>query len=483
MRKREELYPDYGAEAAKIKQDGISEELLNSMIDKHKHCRNCMKKLYERYEVLQEAVPIFQRKPRFEEDTINNRVNNDFFGEICDFKIGYFAGKPISYSYNRSEDSKADTGGEEAVGRANKVLADFVYLNSFPDVDMEVTKFATVCGYSGRLLYHDPEGRERAMPTPPWETILLSEMGDITEPDFAVRYCQHKDLDNVEYWTAEFYDGETIRFYRGDYGALKDTGETKENLYELCPLQGVPNNLEMLGDAEKVLGEIDDYDRVFSDESNEIESFANAYMEYKNVQMEDGDIDKAQSSGSIQYSTDPGVDGHVGFITKDTSGTQTQQHLDRLEDNIYRFSKTPNLNDESFGTASGVALKFRLTGLESKCGMFQSKMQKAGIYLFRALAKAWGKKGIRFDPLEVDMKFSRNFSLDLVSEAQAAQTMIAAGLPKRVVYGLAFSGIDDVDEVLQEIENEKEDIPPLEEGQVTVNAGTSKAADTGQADQ
>ena len=97
MRKREELYPDYGAEAAKIKQDGISEELLNSMIDKHKHCRNCMKKLYERYEVLQEAVPIFQRKPRFEEDTINNRVNNDFFGEICDFKIGYFAGKPISY--------------------------------------------------------------------------------------------------------------------------------------------------------------------------------------------------------------------------------------------------------------------------------------------------------------------------------------------------------------------------------------------------
>ena len=77
---------------------------------------------------------------------------------------------------------------------------------------------------------------------------------------------KRQDLDNVEYWTAEFYDGETIRFYRVDYGALKDTGETKENLYELCPLQGVPNNLEMLGDAEKVLGEIDDYDRVFSDE-------------------------------------------------------------------------------------------------------------------------------------------------------------------------------------------------------------------------
>ncbi len=58
------------------------------------------------------------------------------------------------------------------------------------------------------------------------------------------------------------------------------------------PAAGSPEQPGNAGGCGKVLGEIDDYDRVFSDESNEIESFANAYMEYKNVQMEDGDIDK-----------------------------------------------------------------------------------------------------------------------------------------------------------------------------------------------
>ena len=179
---------------------------------------------------------------------------------------------------------------------------------------------------------------------------------------------------------------------RGDYGALKDTGETKENLYELCPLQGVPNNLEMLGDAEKCWARSTITTGYFPTRATRSNPLPTPTWNIRMSRWKMETSTKAQSSGSIQYSTDPGVDGHVGFITKDTSGTQTQQHLDRLEDNIYRFSKTPNLNDESFGTASGVALKFRLTGLESKCGMFPVKMQKAGIYLFRALAKAWGKK-------------------------------------------------------------------------------------------
>lgn len=463
MRKRNELYPDYSAELQEIKRCGMTEKLLNHIIAKHKRCRLCMKSLYERYEVLQEAVPIFHRRPRFAEDTINNRVNNDFFGEICDFKIGYFAGKPVAYSYNRSRDSQEDTGGSEAVDVANKALADFVYLNSFYDLDMEITKFATVCGYSGRLLYHNLEGEERVMPIPPWEAILLSETGDIAEPDYGVRYCCQRDVEGQEYWTAEFYNKEEILFYKGPYGALRESESPKENLYDICPLQGIPNNLEMLGDCEKVLEEIDDYDRTFSDESNEIEAFANAYMEYKNVNMEDEDILKAQMSGSIQYHTDPDVEGHVGFITKNTDGAQTQQHLKRLEDNIYRFSKTPNLNQEAFGTAAGIALKFRLTGLESKCGMFQAKMQKAALYLFRCLSNAWRRRGVLFDPLEVDMKFSRNFPLDLEGEARTAQMMIAAGLPKRVAYAYAFTGIDDVDEVLQEIENEQNGIPPLTE--------------------
>ncbi len=490
VRKESELYPDFGAEIRALDEQGATPELVSRIIQKHKPCHDRMIELYQRYEVLDEHVPIFMRKPRFAEDdaAINNRISNDFFGEICDFKIGYFAGKPIAYSYNHSQDSAEDTGGDAAVDNASKAISDFAALNNMPDADMEITKFATVCGYAGRLLYHDTEGQERVRYLPPYEAAVLSRTGDMTQPDYAVWYYNLYNLDGTQTLHAEFYSAEPLRVFEGQLGALKEIelpSEQAANLYGLCPLQGIPNNREALGDAEKVLPLIDDYDRSLSDQSNDVESFASAYMVWDNVNADDKDITRAQSSGTIQVRSKEG--GKVYFLTKDGGDTQAKEHLDRVEDNIYRFSKTPNLNDEAFGTASGIALKFRLTGLETKCGMFQAKMQSAATWMFRCLSNAWEKRGVTVDPLEVDLKFSRNFPLDLLSEAQAAQQMIAAGLPKRVAYSLAFPEIDDVDEVMQEIEVEKDDIPALEDGQVTEddttdNGPDAETADTGTSD-
>ena len=60
----------------------------------------------------------------------------------------------------------------------------------------------------------------------------------------------------------------------------------------------------------------------------------------------------------------------VYYLTKDINDSFNEHHLDRLERNIYRFSKTPNLNDETFNAASGISLKFKLTAFEAKCGAF-----------------------------------------------------------------------------------------------------------------
>ena len=483
VRDRLDLYPDYTAEIAEIEKNGITEELLQRIIWKHRHNAIYNRGLYERYEAITEAVPIFDRKPRFEEEAnaINNKLNNDFFGEIIDFKTGYFAGKPIAYSYSDTEESKEDTGGEEARDTASKALTDFVTRNNMFDVDMEVTKLASICGYAGRLLYHDEDGNERVMPVKPFECIVLSNT-DITEPEFAVRYYKTTDIHDNEVWHAEFYDSEKIRYYEGSLSALKATGEETENLYGYCPLQGIPNNSEMLGDAEKVLSLIDGYDRALSDNSNDIESFANAYMVFENVNMDEKERAKGQRSGAFQYWTGGQNMGKIYFLTKDFNDAFTENHLNRLEENIYRFSKTLNLTDESFGSlTSGVSLKFKLTGLETKCGMFQAKMQSAGVYMFKLLAASWEKKRIEIDPLQCCMDFQRNFPLDLQSEAQAVQALINAGLPKRIAYA-QLSFVDDVQYVLDEIEAEKEDIPsllqPVKEDEESGNPAANKNEDS-----
>ena len=475
MRTKLQKYPDYTAEIQAIENSGITDALLNRIIEKHKPNAERSRELLARYEALADGVPIFHREPRFETDReakkeiINHRINNDFFSEIVDFKTGYFAGNPIAYSYSNTSEALEDTSEaddtvaemEAARDEAVKCITDFVVRSNMYDVDMECTKYASICGYSGRLFYIDTEGEERVMVSPPNETIILSKTKDITHPTYGVRYYTVTDINDVETVKAEFYDENTVYYAEGFPGALHIVS-SEPNLFGMCPLQGIPNNREMLGDCEKVLALIDSYDRALSDNSNEVDSFANAYMVFENVELQEEEMRKMQASGAFQFYTNGTNGGKVYFLTKEINDSFLEHHLDRLEENIYRFSKTPNLSDEAFGTASGISLKFKLTGLETKCGMFEAKMRSAGTYMFLLLSKAWAKKQIKVDPLLCTMDCSkRNFPLDLQSEAQSVQALIAAGLPKRVAFETALSCIDDVEAVMQEIEMEKDSIPSL----------------------
>lgn len=469
MRSKIEMYPDFTAEIEYLDNNGVDPYIIAKIIEKHLPNSIYNKHLFDRYTCVTEGVPIFGRHPRFDdknEEAINNRINNDFFSEIVDFKTGYFAGTPIAYSYSNTAEAKRETAETDksnadlARDEVSKALSDFVALNNMYDVDMETTKLAGICGYAGRLLYID-DGTERVMPIAPYEAVILSNT-DITEPKYALRYYTVKDLGGTEYYNITFYDDKRIRHYTGtSYNALEElTDEEEVNLYGVCPLQGIPNNRELVGDAEKTLELIDTYDRNISDASNDIESFSSAYMVIENLMLDDDDITRAQTNGILQVNTGTN-NGKVYFLTKDLNDTYVSNQLARIEKNIYRFSKTPNLNDEAFGTASGVALKFKLTGLEAKCGMFQAKMVSAGVYMFRALTNSWGNKGIKANPLQIIMDFSRNFPLDLLSEAQAVgQLLSTGGVSKRTAIS-QLSFVDDPDYELELVEEEKNNIPSL----------------------
>lgn len=462
MRTEMELVPKYTAELEEIRKNGITTELLYKIIQKHLPNSMYNRKLYERYMAIYGGVPIFDRQPRYEEENpINNRVNDDFFSEIVDFKVGYFAGEPISYSYSNTDESEQKTGGESAVDEATDTLTNFTTRNNMFGVDMETTKNASIYGYSGRLFYIDREGTERVMPVHGYETIILSDT-DISEPECAIRYYKTTDINDITHWVVEFYDNTYITTYKGELMSLEQV-DRKPHLFNYCPLQGIANNKECIGDAEKVLSLIDDYDKVVSDNSNEVEAFVHALM-MVGVNVDDEVIKKAQKSGVLVVPpVGTNANGEpVKWVTKNINDAFTEHHLQRLEDNIYRFSKTPNLNNDLFSSASGIALKFRLHGLETKCAAFEANVINSAQHMWRVLCSSWNKKGIQADPLQFVMEFHRNFPMDRLNDAQTAQAYIAAGLPKEWVYS-QIPGIDDVDYILELIKSEKEDITPLYE--------------------
>lgn len=426
----------------------VTSDIIKDLIEEHTATRVRMMKLYERYKALDSGVPIFTREvPDYEK--INNQLNNDFFSEIVDTKIGYFMGKPVVYSVDR------EVSGQEVM---DKTLQDFLMRNSVEDLDSETAKFAAICGLGARLLYIDGEGQERAMNVHPWECIFVYDRS-IDEPQFALRYyvMTVKIGDRTEERTrVEWYDSEKVTFYIDDNGVFVLDDMEPQNpmphMYEGIPLVAFPNNEELQGDAEKVLPLIDAYDRALSDVNSELEAFRLAYMIFYGFEPDEEIIEMAQQTGAFGI-RNPEDGAKIEFLTKQLNDTIIENHLNRLEQNILRFSKSVNFGDEQFaGNLSGIAMKYKLFALESKCITSERKFTKSLRQQFKVLATAWAKKGISIDFTDIWFQFKRNFPLHLLDEAQTSATLKGQVSERTRLSLLSF--VDDVEYEMDQMAQE-----------------------------
>lgn len=425
---------DYQYEVDVIRESGITTDLLKRIIEKHSKQAVAMKKLYARYQ--QVDVPI-QKRTLDDPMQVNNRIANDFMGEIVDTKVGFFAGQPITYSYT------------DDIPTVNEAIQEFIKRNRIADLDAEVTKWATIAGYGARMLYIDTDGTPRAVNVPPYEVVLLGTMG-IDEPDYALRYYT-VETQGEPIIRAEFYDATTYTTYEGTDGAsLQLTLDAQDHGFEKCPLVGYMNNEELQGDAVKVLGEIDAYDRTLSDINSEIEAFRSAYLAlYGVMPPREGEDESFATAGTLYLQ-----DGQEAkFITKAIQDTVVENHLNRLHANIYRLSGTPDLTSEGFASqSSGIAIRLKMTALENKAATFERKFKSASVRMFEILADYYRVKRIDLDPYKVDMKFTRNLPIDWLYEAQV-QAALKGNVPTVERLKL-FKGIEDAEAAAEALEEE-----------------------------
>ena len=88
-------------------------------------------------------------------------------------------------------------------------------------------------------------------------------------------------------------------------------------------------------------------------------------------------------------------------------------------------------------------------------------MNSAAVYMFKLLASSFAKKQIAFDPLQCYITFKPNFPVNVQSEAQAVSALINTGYPRRKAFE-QLPWVDDVEEIMELIEEEKNDIPDLD---------------------
>lgn len=451
------MLPDFSYEIERIQQGGITPDLVKRILKKFEPRQTEMMGLYLRYLADRRGVPIFRR--RLDDNRkVNNMLANDYLGEIVDMKTGYFAGNPISYNYSK------DVEGYKA---SQDLITRFASVNNLPDLDVEITKMAAICGYGARLMYIDEQARERAKNLPAYGTVFLTSSGDITEPEYSLYVYTVLNERDSPIRKVEFYDDTHTHYFietRSNSNTYMVEKLPEPHPFGMCPVVGFPNNAELQGDAEKVLSLIDAVDRTMSDVNSEIEAFRLAYMAFIGGEITEDELNEARKTGAFNMPDG----GDVKFIVKDLNDDIVEHHLDRLHDNIYRFSKTPDLSDDAFGggTQSGEARKYKLLGLEMKTGFFENKFRSASKRMFELLARPWNMKtpSLKFDPLYVWYEFKRNFPKDLLYEAQATRQLKGMVSEQTRLSQLSF--VDDAQYELELMERERDALPDLDESNI-----------------
>lgn len=144
----------------------------------------------------------------------------------------------------------------------------------------------------------------------------------------------------------------------------------------------------------------------------------------------------------------------VDFLQK-PDGDTTQEHLiERLEKLIFQISMVANISDESFGTSSGIAMKYKLQGMsnleKTKERKFTSGMNRRYRLIFSNPVSGMKKD----DWVKIHPHFTPNFPANLQEEAEIAKNL--EGVVSQETQLGVLSIVDNVQDEIDKMESEQE---------------------------
>lgn len=420
------------------KDTTLSDELLVKMLTKSQADRARYKKLEDYYlgkNIILKRVMADSNKP-------NNKIADPFASYITDTLCGYFVGEPITYN---SLD-------EEALDALNQTL---IY-NDTADVDMELARTVSIYGRAYELHYIDADGANRFSLVKPIDMDIVRD--DSLENDilYAIRKVPQYDIltDKTTY-KIELYNAETVKVY--------NTNETMSTLsfvseephyYGMVPVVEYINNEQKLGDFEQVISLIDAYDKLESDSLNDFESFTDAYLVLTGLTADSEDIATMRENRVLLLDEDSSAE----WLVKSTNDANIQNIKDRIQSDIHKFAKVPDLSDESFsGNTSGIAIKYKLYGTETLISTKERKFMKGLQRRIELIFNILALKGMVFDWRSIEINFTRNLPANVNEIADIVQKLSGAVSRETLLAQVPF--ITDVNAEMERLEQDRERNP------------------------
>lgn len=392
--------------------------------------------------------------------------------DISDTASSYFIGNPITYKAQTDITDLTDkleyAGADEADGDNGLDLSifgrayEYIYTKK-DETDLMIKNLSPANTF---VVYDD--------------TIEQNEL-------FAVYYYAKRDdsdRTDIKYIATVVTEHYKYILNIQNIDGIQPTYEQAEPHYKgEVPIIEYLNNKMGLGDFELQIPLIDAYNALMSDRVTDKEQFVDAILAIYGTLLSDGD-EYDEEGNKISDSADEAQeelkkkkilelpDGtKAEYLTRtfDENGVEILKKA--IEQDIHKFSHIPCMSDESFGgNVSGVAMEFKLLGMEN-ITKIKTRYYKKGLRKrLRIFANFYANKGISFDVAGIVPTFTRALPKNLLEISQIVSNLWGKVGKKTLLAQIPF--VDDPEEELKTVEKEAEDDLKRQQEMFSMTANT-----------
>ena len=407
--------------------------MLNKMIN---HFRLNEKPKLEKYKNYYDGIQAILNKSYVDASKPCNHTVINYCKNIADSYCGYLA-TPGYISYRSNNDIKD--------------IMNILRYNDYQAEDAELLQDALVYGVAAELMYFDNLGQTRFKLISPISCFGIyddSLTGDLL---YFVRFYKASQWDDTDLFYVDVYSDFTIKHYQ-----THGLGGNLELIEEEPHYFGqVPANILVMPDEKSIFDCIlslqDSVNELVSAEIDDYSAFCDAYLALIGVDAEQEDIAAMKENRVIILPEG----ASASWITKNASDAQVENILKRLHESIYRIAQCPDFSSESFvgGVSSGIAIQYRLTGMETKAGKIEAIMKKAlqrRVEIICSIASLKLGEDVYRD---IEISFKRNIPADTAATIQLINSLKGTVSDATLLGQLDF--ITDVNAELEAVKAQK----------------------------
>ena len=434
-------YPFMGRETIYTSRtrEQINERTIPDIINgaMQRHLKNYRESVYLK-NYLRGDHPILQRTKTVRPD-VNNRLAINNAITIVRNGNGYFLGEPIQFTAKKEQDS-------DSVQKLN----DYMDSEDKSCEDMNVGDDAAITGRGFRLTATDKpaEADEAPFEIPTLESestevIYSTKAGH--EPLLAFTHAPILDDNgNASGATYTVYDDTYQYTYavKGGLGSqIKGTDlmePPKAHFLGDVPIVEYANNAFRLGDFETVITILDALDKMSSDRVNDVEQIVNAILVFQGLHLKtkeenkDGisDSKKLAETHTLEFPDDGTGSGNkkVYYVSSNLDQSQAETLQQTLMNYIYAITGIPDRNNRAGGgqdTGDAVYLRDGYQALEVVARVKERYFRKAERRTLRMVCQILKRfDNIDLRPMDIDIKFIRNRTDNLVNKSTAFATLM-----------------------------------------------------------